>query len=363
MNKIIFVAPTQGNGGIASWAANYRKNIPQGYDLINLTVSKRRSQNVNVSRIRRMVDGALDMIDVLWDVRRAIKVNPDAKILHLTISGNPGTIRDSMILKIAKNHGLRCIIHCHFGSVWSDVKLDDFWGRLLRETLSLGDQIWVLDNKSLYALDELEGTKGKVILNPNFIDVPNFKLESNKTFKKVAFVGNLFPSKGIYDLVKAVSSISGETELHIVGPGLPEVVKTIESIAGPSLNSRIMLYGRLPNEEAVKLIEGMDIIALPTYYHGEAFPISILEAMSRGKMVISCDIGAIRDMLTSVDGCPCGLIVKPQDPNDIIKSILWCQDHLAEANDMCEQAYRKVYDAYRTEIVIMKYTNCYNSLL
>lgn len=363
MIKIIFIAPTKGNGGIASWAANFRNKIPQDFELINVTVSKRRSQNVNASKIRRVVEGALDLIDVLKDVKQAIKDNPDAQILHLTISGNPGTIRDSKILKIAKRHGLKCIIQCHFGSVWSDIKLENYWGRLLRETLSMGDQIWVLDKKSLDALEELEETKGKAILNPNFLDVPEVNIEKNKTFKKVAFVGNLFPTKGVYDLVNAVSSMAGDTELHIVGPGMPNVVKTIESIAGPSLNDRIKLYGRLPNAEAVKLIEDMDIIALPTYYHGEAFPISILEAMSRGKMVISCDRGAIKDMLTSEDGCPCGLIVKPQDPNDIVKSIFWCQDHQAEANEMCKRAYQKVYDAYRTEIVMKNYTDCYKSLL
>ena len=362
MTKIIFVAPTRGNGGIASWSANYRKNIPQGFELINVTVSKRRSQNVNASKIRRMIDGVFDMFDVLKDVKQALKDNPEVNILHLTISGNPGTIRDSRILKIAKKHGLKCIIHCHFGSVWSDIKLENYWGCLLRETLSLGDQIWVLDKKSFDALEELEGTRGKAILNPNFLDVPEININKNKTFKKVAFVGNLFPTKGIYDIVKAVSLMPEDTELHIVGPGLPDVVKTIESIAGSSLNSRIKLYGRLPNAEAVKLIENMDIIALPTYYHGEAFPISILEAMSRGKMVISCDRGAIKDMLTSDDGSPCGLIVQPQNPDDIVRTIIWCQDHIEEANNMCVRAYQKVYSSYRTEIIMKKYTDCYNSL-
>ena len=363
MIKVLFVAPTHGNGGIASWAANYRKNISEDFELINISVSNRRSLNVHASFVKRLFDGVLDMYDVLRDIRNSINSNPDARIMHLTISGNPGTIRDFRILKIAKKHGLKCIIHCHFGSVWSDVQLENFWGRLLRDTLSMADQIWVLDKKSLNALEKYEGTKGKVILNPNFLDVPEVNLVSNKIFKKVAFVGNLFPSKGIYDLVKAVSSLSDETELHVVGPGLPEVVNTIESLAGASLNNRIKLYGRLSNTEAIKLIENMDIIALPTYYRGEAFPISILEAMSRGKLVISCDRGAIRDMLTSEDGSPCGLIVKPHNTDDIVRAILWCKDHLADANEMCIRAYQKVYNAYRTEIVMKKYTDCYKSLL
>ena len=67
----------------------------------------------------------------------------------------------------------------------------------------------------------------------------------------------------------------------------------------------------------LKKIEQIDIIALPTYYDCEAFPISILEAMSRAKLVISCDRGAIVDILTAIDGSNCGLIVKAQSPDDI----------------------------------------------
>ena len=54
MKKILFVAPTQGNGGIASWAANYRKVCPEEYKLISVGVSKRRSLNNTAGIFRRM---------------------------------------------------------------------------------------------------------------------------------------------------------------------------------------------------------------------------------------------------------------------------------------------------------------------
>ena len=41
------------------------------------------------------------------------------------------------------------------------------------------------------------------------------------------------------------------------------------------------------------MIKSMDIIALPTYYPSEAFPISILEAMSYGKMVMEIFLSCI----------------------------------------------------------------------
>lgn len=79
MKKILFVAPTQGNGGIASWAANYRKVCPEEYKLISVGVSKRRSLNNTAGIFRRMFDGILDMFEVFYNVRLNIK-----KIMILT---------------------------------------------------------------------------------------------------------------------------------------------------------------------------------------------------------------------------------------------------------------------------------------
>ena len=116
-------------------------------------------------------------------------------------------------------------------------------------------------------------------------------------------------------------------------------------------------------EEAVKLMENFDIIALPTYYEGEAFPISILEAMSKGKLVISCPRAAIPDMLTSLDGEKCGILVSEKSYKEIAEAILWAQTHRLEADEMCKKAYKKVYECYREDVVYALYLNLYRMVL
>ena len=85
-------------------------------------------------------------------------------------------------------------------------------------------------------------------------------------------------------------------------------------------------------------MHSVDILALPTYYASEAFPISILEAMSLTKMVISCPRAAIKDMLTDLDGNPCGMLVEPKSTDAIINAINWCQTHRKEADLMCQKS-------------------------
>lgn len=62
-------------------------------------------------------------------------------------------------------------------------------------------------------------------------------------------------------------------------------------------------------------------MALPTYYPWEAFPISIIEAMSLTRMVISCPRAAVKDMLTDLEGKPCGMLVEPKSTAAIVEAI------------------------------------------
>lgn len=366
MNKILFLAPINGNGGIASWAANYRKQVNKDIQLISVGVSERRAK-VTKSRNKifsRVVDGFLDMIDTAKEVSYHLEYDKNIKIVHLTTSGNIGTFRDFLIAKIARRNKVRTILHCHYGCISSDYNRKNLMGKILRKTLYLYDQIWVLDNKSYCTLTADSKLKGKVLITPNFLDVPILESEiQGRSYKEVAFVGNLIPSKGIIELVRAVTSLDNETRLHIIGPGSDEVLDQIKAIAGDNLEKRILLYGRVPNKEAIALISKVDIIALPTYYQSEAFPISILEAMSQSKMVISCARAAIPDMLTGLDGNVCGLLVQERSDEAIKNAIEWCQSHIEAANSMSKAAYEKVYNTYRTDVVMELYKNNYSLLI
>lgn len=365
MTKVLFVAPTSGNGGITSWAANYMANMTADYELIPVSMSKRRSTITtdHENPVRRIVHGLLDMLDTALEVNKVLKHNPDIKLMHVTTSGSLGSVRDLLIGYIAKKRQVKSIMHCHYGCISEDYLRSNIMGKILRMSISLYNQIWVLDSKSEMTLNNVAGLNNRIFKTPNFIEVPETCTLFPKEYKNVAFVGNLAPTKGLYELIRAVNSLDNGTVLHIIGPGTPDVNNVIKSIAKDNLGGKVVLYGKLPNKEAIEIINKMDIIALPTYYQWEAFPISILEAMSRGKMVISCPRAAIPDMLKADDNSFCGLLVKEKDEDEIRDAIIWCQTHKSEADIMCEKAYHKVYNSYRTDVVMKVYTNNYHLLL
>lgn len=362
MKNVLFLAPTEGNGGIVSWTKNYLANFNNAeYRLINIGVSKRRSKVKDASFFRRAFDGFFDMYYAYKDVKNTIK-RENIDILHTTTSGSLGTLRDYFIGRLCKKNGVKTILHCHYGCISTDYKKCNPLGWLLRRTIKLYDQIWVLDSKSEKFLKDNSGNKVQVHIAPNFIDSPNECNISPKDYKKVAFVGNLIPTKGLFETVRAVASLENDTTLFIAGPGTEGVINTIKEIAGNKLDKNIHLLGCLPNDKAVELINSVDIISLPSYYIWEAFPISILEAMSRGKIVISTNRAAIPDMLTAIDGSKCGILVEEQSTEDVKKAIQWCQTHTVNADEICKKAYEKVSKYYSTSIVFERYTELYEQL-
>lgn len=363
VNKILLVAPVEGNGGIQSWTRKYLQTFKDDeYSLVHVGVSKNRSKIKEASFIRRMVDGIKDLIDVRNSVIKVISENK-ITIMHTTTSGSLGTLRDYVLNQICHKHGIKTIMHCRYGCIPEDYNSKSFWGWLLRKTMHEFDQVWVLDSRSESALKTDPIMKDKVFLTPNSIEVPTTCDLSPKKYNKIAFVGNLIPSKGLFELVEAVVKFDGEMELSVAGPGPDVVVEKIKCLAGDNLDKRIKILGKLPNDKAVELIKSVDMIALPTYYQSEAFPISIIEAMAQGKLVISCPRAAVPDMLTAIDGGPCGILVSEKSIDEIVSALSWCQNNPHDADSLCAKAYEKVYSCYRMDVIYGLYKSLYNKLL
>lgn len=361
--NILLLAPIEGNGGILSWTRNYINGYKSDmFNIKHVGISKRRSKIKEASFLRRIYDGLVDMYYAYIDAKRTIK-EEKIYILHTTTSGSLGTLRDYFIGRLCKKNKIKTILHCHYGCISDDYKKNNLLGWLLRRTIKLYNQIWVLDSKSADFLKMNINTDTQVCIAPNFIDSPPKCNITSKEYKKIAFVGNLIPSKGLFETVQAVSQMENDTTLFIAGPGSNEVINRIKDIAGEKLGKSIHLLGCLTNDKAVELINSVDIISLPTYYTWEAFPISILEAMSCGKIVISTNRAAIPDMLTAIDGSKCGILVKEKSPENVKEAIMWCQDNHIEADKICNKAYEKVCKCYCTDVVFQKYTELYKSLV
>ena len=150
--QVLFISPGQGKGGIRSWAKKLLATFNnEEYELLHIGVGCRRAQ-LTTSLMKRVVDGLLDLQDKKQVLISEINKNKDIKLMHITTSGSLGTLRDYVLAQYCKAHNIKTIMHCHYGCISEDYQSHGLLGWLLRKTMRLYDQIWVLDSRSYNTL-------------------------------------------------------------------------------------------------------------------------------------------------------------------------------------------------------------------
>jgi glycosyltransferase involved in cell wall biosynthesis len=353
MKNTLLIAPTVERGGISTWANKYLKCFAStDFRLVSIdSTAKHRGEESEKSQFKRIHGGLIDLKGLRKEVKAVIK-NRRIDIMHTTTSGSLGTFRDYVLGKMCKKNGLKTIMHCHYGNIPEVLNSKGLFKYFLLYTMGMYDELWILDSRTEGVLKKYDKLKDKVYIMPNGIDVVDSFDDRLKSFKKIAFVGSLIPSKGVFELIEAVLKINrDDVILYIIGAGDKETNETIKSMCKEQLGTKVQLLGKMANKDAVDFMNNIDILALPTYYKFEAFPISILEAMSRGKLVISTNRAAIPNMLTALDGSMCGILVEEKSADAIKDAIEYCIDHPNEGNRMCEKAFQKAKESYSLDVV------------
>jgi len=129
--------------------------------------------------------------------------------------------------------------------------------------------------------------------------------------KKLLFaVGRHVYYKGFEYLVQALQSVDSDVMLVLAGSGpLTETYRSIARRLG--VEDRIVLPGRISDDELVALMHACDIFCMPSVERSEAFGLVQLDAMACGKPVICCELNNGVTYVNLHERS--GLVVPPKD--------------------------------------------------
>ena len=105
----------------------------------------------------------------------------------------------------------------------------------------------------------------------------------------VLFVGRLVPYKGVDVLLRAMQQVRAAAV--IVGDG-PLRAELERQAAAAGLSDRVFFLGALPEDALDQWYQTCDVLALPSTTRAEAFGLVQLEAMARGKPVVSTRVAS-----------------------------------------------------------------------
>ncbi|MDE6298701.1 MAG: glycosyltransferase family 4 protein, partial [Muribaculaceae bacterium] len=134
---------------------------------------------------------------------------------------------------------------------------------------------------------------------------------------KLLFTGRLSPEKGIDTLIKALPLLSDiPLRLRIAGTGSKEYQESLLKLAADlGVTEKIDWIGFIP--DVYEEVRKADICVAPSRAR-ESFGLTVIEAMSQGRPVVTTDNGAQPEIIT--DGKD-GLLIRPEDENLLAEAI------------------------------------------
>jgi glycosyltransferase involved in cell wall biosynthesis/ubiquinone/menaquinone biosynthesis C-methylase UbiE len=160
--------------------------------------------------------------------------------------------------------------------------------------------------------------------------------------KLILYLGWLHYKRGVIDAVRAFSEISnefGDLRLLIAGhPVQPETAHCLKMILSrdKKMSKRVKIMGKVSEEKLFSLINSASMVVFP--FHSPFSvqpPLSLIEAMGQGKLVITTRVGAIHEIVTDGEN---GLLCKPRDIVGLRNKIKWALRHEDEAKILGKRA-------------------------
>jgi glycosyltransferase involved in cell wall biosynthesis len=221
----------------------------------------------------------------------------DIKIVHIHSASKGSFLRKSLMVMISKLFGKKVIFHVHGAKFHIFYENAGLMRGYIRFIIGLSDVIVCLSEQWKNYFESAFPGKQIAVIN-NVIDPPKSQIIPVNDSKVInfLFLGYIGERKGIYDLIEVLNSrqnnFVGRYRLTVGGNGEVEQLKQIISKGN---NGDIHYAGWVKGEKKNELLSQCDVYVLPSY--NEGLPISVLEAMSYGKPIISTTVGGIPEIV------------------------------------------------------------------
>lgn len=242
-----------------------------------------------------------------------------ANLFYFTISQTKGgNVRDLIIFKLLSLQKKKCLIHLHGGYYRKLVDNDmPKWQRKLNyKAIRKLDGAIVL-SKSLKSIFKGMIDDNKIFVVPNCVDdeflMSNEEFEEkvrtvdDRKIKHILYLSNFIKSKGYPEVLemakieKECCDSGKEREFHFdfAGKFFEDSEKEFffGFIKDNKLEDYVTYHGIVSGDKKRELLKKCDVFTLLTRYPNEGQPISILEAMGNGMVIVTTDHAGIPDVV------------------------------------------------------------------
>ena len=290
-----------------------------GLEKVNVSVKKIDSEFNNVinSEHGKISFKKFKIIKAYLNVYKILNTD----LVYITIGQSfYGVVKYLPFILVTKLLNKKCIVHLHGGYLYEEYKtLSKIKKIIFYNTIKMFNYGIVLSNTLRSNLDNFLPSKNVFSLNnfyQNYLKV-NEDLILKKDFStiKMVYLSNLIEEKGINNLLKAKKVLSQKGinfQLIIAGS------KVLNNNLDNELNNNNIKYlGNVDGVKKKELLLWSNVFCLPTFYKMEGQPISILESMATGNIILTTKHAGIVDVCSENNALFC----LKNDVQDLVKKI------------------------------------------
>jgi len=347
--KILIIGPDyRHRGGIEAVLANYRNY----FEKFNFVPTHREG-----SALCKMYVFFIGLIRIMYTLLRNRKI----KIVHIHSSKNGSFYRKFICFVISKYlFRKRVINHVHSGAYHLFyAKSKPAIKKMIRKFVNDADTLICLSESWKQFFDE-NFNPVKIEILPNMIDYPVHKEKKEDTKKiKFLFLGFINNNKGIFDVIEVIKNnvdfFSEHIELIIGGDGENDKLQNL--IKNYQIGNIVKFVGWIQNKAKIQYLQNTDVFILTSY--SEGLPVSILEAMSYRKPIISTPVGGIPEVVKNDEN---GFLITPGNWEQIEKSMKYFVDHPHDIEKFGHVS-AKMAEKYLPDNVILHLNKIYSDIL
>lgn len=239
-----------------------------------------------------------------------------------------GSFKDIMFINLAKLFSLKVVNHLH-GADFKDFvdSLPSLYKKILINAYKKVDvSIVLLEEMKDQFQDFTDTMEVKVV--SNFYDTVLDEItapQGKHDQINISFFSNVMYSKGILETLEAFEALSKKHDnifLHIAGNIFTDSYMTNTEIQQKldlflEKHPNAKYYGVVKKQSKKDFLENTDVFLLPSFYKSEAFPITIIEAMRAGAIVITTDHNYLKYIVSKESGS----IVPPRSAEALEKEL------------------------------------------
>ena len=343
-DKVLFVGIDYKHprGGIASVLNTYSTFI-RPFKFVRTTASE-------LNRLQKICYAVSGYASLIWK----LATDSSIEIVHVHSASGSSFWRKSIAIRIAKAMGRKVIFHCHGGG-FKEFRMN--YPKKVDAILGRADSIVCLSEEWKTYFESI-GCRNIVVIK-NVIAEPDIETTECDGLVHFLFLGLICDNKGIFDTLEAIAihkeDLLGKIILHVGGNG--ETDRLLATIKSLDIEPLVRFEGWVDNEKKRHLLNLADVYVLPSYIEG--VPISILEAESYHKPVITTKVGGIPSIVKEHQT---GLFVTPGNIEEIYRAIKTLTDNKALRNGLGVAGY-EVSKGYLPETIKKQLENLYSNKL